>query len=152
MDTLTLFANHLRAIADFIQSTKAGASKDVIDTLVEDIHLTCDVFVERLEEHKEELVQKDAEIRELTFIVKNAPDRMKKRMDEVRRLYLLEQQHRRDGARIRELEEAIRKFLEADMELDDMESFGKSSPTLSQKVNKARRELLDIMPPLRKVR
>lgn len=34
---------------------------------------------------------------------KNAP----KKMQEVRRLYLLEQQHRRDEARIRELEDAL---------------------------------------------
>lgn len=45
--------------------------------------------------------------------------------------------------RIRELEEAIRKFLEADMEMDDKLSYGKDIPTkLSQTVKDARRGLL----------
>ena len=52
-------------------------------------------------------------------------------------------------ARIRELEDAIRKFLEADMELDDKlnHPIGVAiSPNLYQAVKKAKRGLLDIMP------
>ena len=50
-------------------------------------------------------------------------------------------------ARIRELEDAIRKFLEADMKMDDKLSYGEVVPTkLSQAVKEARRGLLDIMP------
>ena len=52
-------------------------------------------------------------------------------------------------ARIRELEDAIRKFLEADMELDDKLNYGvdiEQSPNLYQAVKKAKRGLLDIMP------
>ena len=53
--------------------------------------------------HMDKYNEMKARIRELTFIVKNAPD--EKRMHQVRRLYLLEQQHRRDGEKIRELED-----------------------------------------------
>ena len=52
-------------------------------------------------------------------------------------------------ARIRELEDAIRKFLEADMELDDKLNYGvgvEQTPNLYQAVKKAKRGLLDIMP------
>ena len=52
-------------------------------------------------------------------------------------------------ARIRELEDAIRKFLEADMELDDKLNHPigvEISPNLYQAVKKAKRGLLDIMP------
>ena len=51
-------------------------------------------------------------------------------------------------ARIAELEDAIRKFLEADMELDDKLNHPvgvEISPNLHQSVNKARRGLLDII-------
>lgn len=51
-------------------------------------------------------------------------------------------------ARIRELEEAIRKFLEADMELDDKLNCGvgvEIPPNLYQAVGKAIRGLLDIL-------
>lgn len=50
--------------------------------------------------------------------------------------------------RIRELEDAIRKFLEADMELDDKLNHPigvEISSNLYQAVSKAKRELLDII-------
>ena len=60
---------------------------------------------------------------------------------------MLEVRLTQSKARIRELEDVIRKFLEADMELDDKLSYGEVVPTkLSQAVKEATRGLLDIMP------
>ena len=56
--------------------------------------------------------------------------------------------------RIKALEgvvEAVRNFLELDMELDGMETFGKTSSKLSQSVNEAKRNLLEAFSQLEEV-